>query len=213
MGNINTVIFDIDGTLADTEELYLASYAYAFEKLTGKKYTPNEIMKLRSTTEKQVLEEILSVNQMKVCASVFYQFYEQNHDKLTKFYPQIKEVLFSLENSGFKLGIFTGKSYLTACLSLKKLELNNLCNLLVTEKDYLNPKPHPEGLILTLKKLDAKPENSIYIGDAWTDFLVAKSAGLFFGAALWGTQERNKLIKAKPDFSFETPEEILVKLK
>ena len=213
MGKIDTIIFDIDGTLIDTKELYGASYSFAFEKLTGKKYSLEEIIKLNHSTEKKALNQILDEQQMRACTYVFYQFYEQNYDNLVKFYPGVKEILLDLNDFGFKMGIFTGKSYFTANLSLKKAKLDGWFNVLVTEKDYLNSKPNPEGLVLALKKLDSNPENSIYIGDAFLDFLVARNCGAFFGVALWGSEEKEKIIEAQPDFLFKNPEEILSQLR
>jgi pyrophosphatase PpaX len=51
--------------------------------------------------------------------------------------------------------------------------------VIVAFEDYVHPKPDPEPLVMAARQLDARPEKSVYIGDAVVDILAAKAAGMW----------------------------------
>jgi phosphoglycolate phosphatase-like HAD superfamily hydrolase len=79
-------------------------------------------------------------------------------------------------------------------------------DFIVCADDTKKYKPDPEPLLYLLKKADAKYNETIYIGDAYTDFLCARNTGVDFGLALWGALNRNGI---DAEYYFERPEDII----
>ena len=77
----------------------------------------------------------------------------------------------------------------------------------VLANDTVKHKPDPEPLLECLKRLSLQPEDVIYIGDAHSDYLASKNAGIDFGSAKWGSVSAKGI--DKPDHVFEQPLDLL----
>ena len=64
----------------------------------------------------------------------------------------------------------------------------------VLANDTVKHKPDPEPLLECLKRLSLQPEDVIYIGDAHSDYLASKNAGIDFGYAKWGSVSDVKVL-------------------
>ncbi|WP_251081456.1 HAD family hydrolase, partial [Frankia sp. Mgl5] len=77
-----------------------------------------------------------------------------------------------------KLGIVTGKGSNSAEISIAQLQLAPFFPVVITGDDVAEPKPHPEGILLAMKLLQAEPQTTLYVGDSDSDIKAAKAAGV-----------------------------------
>lgn len=104
----------------------------------------------------------------------------QHHEKnphLFKAYDRVAEVLDTLHKQGLKIGLFTGFDKRTYD-RLAQFELTDYFDSVMECTRYTKHKPDPEGLLLCLDELGATPETAVYIGDAVSDVLAGKAAGM-----------------------------------
>src|SRR5712664_2786284 len=123
-------------------------------------------------------------------------------------FPGITQLLQKLRASGRHLAVVTAEERSLMEFNLATLGLKDYFDILVSRDDVLKPKPHPEGIRLALRTMKTSPAESIMIGDAATDILAGKDAGLLTVLTKWAPQFQGDLNKAKSDYEFHTVEQL-----
>ncbi len=217
---IKCVIFDLDGTIAQTNELIFETFNYISQKYTGRKFSNEEIpvlffgppeeggirklLQFFSSNE-EVLKNLDSFTESAV--REFYSYYERNHDK-AKVYAGIKDLLSFLKEKGIKLAIFTGKGKVTTSITLRKLGIEKFFDVVITGDDVKQHKPSGEGIRKIIDILGLKPDEVILVGDAVSDVKAGKEAGVKIISALWDSYGKEKVIELKPDFVVYSVDEL-----
>ncbi len=209
---IKCVIFDLDGTIAQTNELIFETFNYIAEKYTGRRFSNDEIPSLFfGPPEEGGIRKLLQLfsNDEKILKNIdfyveravneFYSYYEQNHNK-AKAYAGVKEMLSLLKQKGLKLAIFTGKGKVTTSITLNKLGLENFFDVVITGDDVKYHKPFGEGIKKILDALGLKPDEAILVGDAVGDVKAGREVGVRVISALWDSYGKDKVIDLNPDF-------------
>lgn len=182
------VMFDLDGTLIDTWNLYLEAYQRALEPLVDRMPTSEEIEAVGAAAERHLFRGLLGEERGETAFRRFREHYEALHEELFEgVYPGVVEALDALRRRGHRLAIVTGKSRPGWEVTRRRIELGPF-HAVVTEDEVEAPKPSPEGLERALEELATGAERSIYVGDALRDLEAARSAGVRFAAALWGKE-------------------------
>ena len=200
------IIFDIDGTLTSTFELIFASFNHVMNKYLSKTFSNEEIISFFGPTEDQILEELCGENSEKAKTD-YYNFYSDNH-YMAELYPGIKELLKYIKSRKVYLSIYTGKGRKTAAITLKKLEILDLFDLMITGDEVKEHKPSPEGIELFINKFKIPKEKALMIGDAPSDIKAARAAGIEVASVLWDSYSKEQVIKLKSDYIFNSVSEL-----
>lgn len=211
--NFKCFIFDLDATLAATNQLIFDSFNFITSKYLGFTFTPNELISKFGPTEEVLIKELFSEHDIEKVCNDYYNFYESNHQQYVKLYDGIIDILEFLKSKNKLITIFTGKGDKTTHISLKSLKIENYFNLVVTGDSVNKPKPDPEGIILTINKFNLFKDEVIMIGDSVHDILASKSAEIKIASALWDSYSSNEIPKYLPDFTFQKPDDLLDWLK
>jgi len=182
---IRCVLFDLDGTLVDTWDLYVEAYTRALEPHVGRRLTLEELIALRPNSELRLLQRGAAGSDVGLVHREFLRHYRALHR--THFggpYPGVREMLAVLRSSGMRLGIVTGKSHGAWEITAEASDLGAF-EVVVTDEDTKEAKPDPEGLVLALDRLGVQASEAIYVGDSVGDAQAARAADLRFGVALW----------------------------
>lgn len=188
LSDYSAVLFDLDGTLADTAEditlaLNLLAARYGRPPLALDKVRPfigegsSTLVALHFSRElpnfKGMVQEFLQFYQGHLCAS-------------THLFPGMEQVLNYLEQANIPWGIVTNKlSYLTLNL-LDGLNLTKRAACIVSGDTLKTCKPAPDTILHACELIKKSPQQCIYVGDAATDIIASKAAGTFSLAALYG---------------------------
>ena len=202
---IKTVIFDFDGTIADTLPLIIEFFNQNAEKFGFKKLGPSEVEGLRNKTVLEIIKEFkISLFRLPFIAK---KLRDDLRKKIrdTKLIPEIKEVFFKLKKKGFKIGILSSNSK----ENIKKFLKAN--DLLIFEFIYSESNIFGKGNALKslLKKLKVNSKEVVYIGDEVRDIEACKKNGVKIISVTWGFNKKEVLLKNKPDYLINKPEEIL----
>ena len=208
---VNTIIFDLDGTLLNTLEDLMDSVNYALERQGFPLRTLSEIRSfvgngIRLLMERAVPENVVGTDTFEECFKDFNDYYKVHMEDKTAPYEGINEMLANIKKAGFKTAIVTNKVDYAA---------QELCNRLFREIDLVvgsvddRPnKPAPDGVFHAHEQLDSKLENTIFVGDADTDILTAKNAGLPSIGVLWGFRDREIIEAEGAQYIVETVNEL-----
>jgi len=203
------VVFDLDGVLTDTWNLYLGVYRKVFTGFLGREPTDAELIEKAQTTESGTLRTVLPPDFQASGLECFTGWYERLFDDLAAPYPRAVTALRTAKEKGKKVGVFTGKTRRTARFTLERLGVLDAVDCLSSEDDYRDPKPHHGGLIRILKILRLEPSETLYIGDQRDDLTAGRSAEVATAAALWARYTTIEPRRDAPDLVFATEESCL----
>jgi len=190
---MDTILFDLDGTLHDSEKLYIQACCNCLEAMRKSQLTDEEKNYLIGKPITRIIDEWFSGQKIEVLES-FFRHYEMVNNQVRE-YNGIYEVLTELKGRGATLGIVSSKYKKYVVQELHKTKLYSFFNVIVGLDDCKEHKPHPEPLLKAVRELQVDPKNCIYIGDQPTDILAAKAAGIKSFGALWGGREKRKVRK------------------
>lgn len=216
---INTIVFDLDGTLLNTLEDLKDSVNYALERQGYPLRNLNEIRSfvgngIRLLMERAVPENI-PAETFEICFKDFCDYYKIHMEDKTAPYDGINDMLTNIKKAGFKTAIVTNKADFAAQDLCKRMFGENI-DFVVGSSDDRPNKPAPDGVFYALKKLDSKIENTVFVGDADTDILTAKNAKLPSIGVLWGFRDREVIEEAGAEYIVESVndlEKLLISMK
>jgi len=211
MHNFDGIIFDVDGTLTSTNDLIFESFRYISQKYFNKNLTNEEIMSLFGPTENVILRE-WSGDKFETVKNDYYNFYSDNHH-MAELYPGIKEILSFIKSKNVLLAIFTGKGREAASITLKKLDVFDYFNLIITGDDVIEHKPSSEGINKFLEKFNLSKEKVLMIGDAPSDIKAARSAGVKIASVVWDNYVKKEVLNLGSDYIFREVDELKEFLK
>ena len=209
-----TILLDLDGTLADTaEDLTLSLNQVLTEH--GSPTLPIEkvrpVISQGSTAMLRLGLEFIdgSEQHIQLKQRLFDLYTARNHD-CTDLFAGMEECLITLEQRGYQWGIVTNKLLHVAEPLIKKLKLNKRICCLVCGDTTPHAKPHPAPLLHAAKLAQTEPENCIYIGDALNDVIAAKHAKMTAIVAAYGYIPKQEDLESwQADSIIESPEEFI----
>jgi len=174
--NINTLLFDLDGTLLDSFSVHLDVFKITFARF-GIHLTEEDFLSSYSPNWYKTYEAVGLRKEEWALADAYWL--KEVEKKTAQLFPQVKETL-TILNENFTLGLVTSGSKVRVERDLKANGIGSFFKTTVTEDDIKTPKPSPEGLEAALQNLNKKADEAVYIGDSSDDYEMAKAAGISF---------------------------------
>lgn len=187
---VRTVLFDLDGTLADTAP----DLAYALNTLLqeqGKATLPLKIIRPAASHGGIALIKLgfgLSPDdpEFNHLRQRFLDIYQQNIVRETRIFDGMNAILDELENRQLNWGVVTNKpGFLTEPL-MDQLAMTERAVCIISGDSTPNRKPHPEPLLYACTQAGSKPPQCLYVGDAERDIVAGHNAGMQTLVALYG---------------------------
>lgn len=200
------LIFDLDGTLINTEEPILKTWQFTLKEYDYS-FALEKLKSILGITTKKALE-ILEVT----VDADFEKKWTENYGKFAAeadFFPGTKEMLLELKEHGYFLGVVTSRSVEEYNAYFQKFHLEELFDCIVCADATKKHKPDPEPIYKYAELTKADLSSCIYIGDMPTDMKCAKSAGISAGMVQWNHSE---IVCREADHLFRSPEELLKRL-
>jgi phosphoglycolate phosphatase-like HAD superfamily hydrolase len=206
MNNIKAVIFDLDGTLANTLPLCIQAFRQSVEPLINRTISDAEIIATFGPSEEGTIMA-LAPSHYEKGISDYLHFYESLHKICPVPFEGIKEILETLKSKNVHISMVTGKGKYSTNISLNYFELTHFFEIIETGSP--NGARKAEGIRTILKTLgNINCNEVVYVGDAVSDIIASREVGVPVVAAAWAeTAEPEKLKKLKPDQLFYTIEE------
>jgi pyrophosphatase PpaX len=210
MPQLQTALFDLDGTLIDSIRLILDSYHHTLTQHKLPARTDEEWLRgVGTPLHVQFSEWRESPEVLEAMIATYREYNLKHHDRLVTVYPGVVEAVREIKAAGIQTGLVTSKNRQGALRGLKLVGLEALMDVLVCCDEVANPKPHPEPVEKAVELLGANPATTVYVGDSIHDMNSGRAAGVHTAAALWGPFGRDHLESAKPDYWLETPGDLV----
>ena len=211
---VSAVIFDLDGTLADTMDDLKTAMNNMLKRLGYKTRSKPELLSfinrgarnfVRSSLPKVVQDSELILDS---AMEIYEQEYAQCYCESTYAYDGMKEALEGLKEKGIRIGVLSNKQDAFVKHICEKLFGKGFFKVTMGQTS-LPTKPDPQGALLVCKLLGVKPQNCIFVGDSDIDMMTAQNAGMTSIGVSWGYRSEDVLSRAGADYIVESTEELL----
>lgn len=203
---IKAVLFDLDGTLINTNELIIESFEHTFEILKNEYPDRNEIISWFGEPLFVTMSKFF--DNVDEAVDVYRKFNLKYHDERISIYDNTQKMLGELNKRGCKAGIVTSKNKSTALRALELLEIKDYFNVIVTSDDVKNHKPHKEPVLSACNSLSVSPEEALMVGDSIYDIISGRDAGSKTCGVLYSFM-KDKILEMNADYYIENLIEIL----
>ncbi len=187
----NCIIFDVDGTLIDTENAVFSIYQRMVSERLGRNISDEEIKNAYAVPTIQALKQ-LGFNNDEKAVRDFHQYLMESFKKVKPF-EGIMKVLMDLAQNNKVTGIVTSRSSEEVMEDPCLQKMFAYFSYLVCMSDTKRHKPHPEPLLKVVELSGLKVSDTIYIGDSHIDCKCAENAGIDFALALWGARNTDNI--------------------
>ncbi len=205
------VIFDLDGTLADTIQDLAQATNWGLRQLGFSEYPVDDYKLMVGEGRTELCRRALPENAQHLTdklARLMTEYYSEHYLDNTKLYPGISDLLCKLSEMGVKLAVLSNKPHKFVELTVNKLCPNIKFSVVRGEHDGLARKPDPAGALAIASELNVSPEDILYVGDTSIDMETANRANMYAVGVTWGFRSREELEEHGADIIVDSPEQI-----
>jgi phosphoglycolate phosphatase len=214
MKKIDTVIFDLDGTLLNTLADLTDSVNFAMEQYGMDLHSMEEVRcfvgnGVAKLTERAIPQGIENPRYEQIL-DTFKQHYALHCEDKTKAYDGILDMLAKLQEEGFRLAVVSNK-FDGAVKKLRDRYFGQYISVAIGESEKVRKKPAPDAVYQALRELSADAESAVYVGDSEVDLTTAVNVPMTCVSVTWGFRTRQQLLDAgaKKEHMITTPQELL----
>lgn len=214
--NPQLIIFDFDGTLADTTEVILTTYRMTIAEIGSQARTDAECQATIGLPLKEGFRQLypdFSDAELENCVGTYRRIFNENKHRLPpKLYPGVKDTLDELARPGILMSIASSRSresLMEFCSSTGILEY---FSLILCADDVAHAKPNPEPVLITLERLKTDAGRTIVVGDMPVDIEMGRGAGCRTVGVSYGNSSRHELEKSGASFIIDSFPELIAKV-
>ncbi|MHA6482098.1 pyrophosphatase PpaX [Paenibacillus sp. strain BS8-2] len=207
--DIRTMLFDLDGTILDTNELIITSFLESLKGVAPADFNRDHIIPSMGQPLVDQLRQFSGLDDVRHLVHAYRTINLKLHDDLVKPFEYVVEVLEQLHRNGIKLGVVTTKMRLTTEKGLKFVGIFDYMDAIITIDDVTNAKPHPEPVLKAMELIGADPATTLMLGDSTVDIKSAVAAGATAVGVAWSLKGGQILRDAGADYVIDDMRELL----
>ncbi|MFT8708736.1 MAG: pyrophosphatase PpaX [Sporolactobacillus sp.] len=204
---IRTFLFDMDGTLVNTNELILSSFQYTADQFFPGRYTRSDFISFIGEPLEMSFNR-LDPAQMQQMVAMYRVHNSRHHDQMVTAFPFVLETLEKLRAGGSALGVVSTKKREMVMRGLTFTGMAGLFDTIVAGDDVTHFKPDPEPVKTAMQHLQALPETTLMVGDSPADILAGSRAHVRTAAVNWSLKS-SALRALRPDYWLGQMNELL----
>lgn len=210
---IKAVLFDLDGTLANSLKDLADAVNYA---LAVDNYPLHEVEEFKmfvgdgiaKMIERALPDGYKDAETVAAVQKNFLKYYSVHYADNTASYDGVDELLCELKAMGIIIAVVTNKAQEMADLVVKKL-YGDTFERVFGKREGVPAKPDPTLALIAMEELGVKPCECVFLGDSGMDVLTAVNSGALPVGELWGFRGREELLENGAKYIIETPKELI----
>lgn len=205
------LIFDFDGTLADTNEAIIETSQATLDKMGLPRIPKEKLTKLIGLPLKEnfTLGGGLSNEEADRAVIIYRELFDGIAEKSVTLFPGVADVIKTLSERGVPMAVASSRSQRSLEHLVKFLGLSPYLKNLYGADFAKNPKPAPDLVEYILDQMDMDPAHALVIGDTTYDIEMGNAAGCYTCAVTYGNQTMEQLRTANPDYVIDDLRKIL----
>lgn len=198
---IKSVLFDFDGTLADTAQGIVETLRESFVQLGLPVPTKDAMV---ATIGRPLWKAFQTLGNMTddeafQAVEIYRRLFMEYEIPNIRMFPDVETMLEQLAQRGIRMAIVTSRDRLSLDLILQNNGIDKYFETVVTVNDHLTPKPAPDMVLALLERMDIEATETLVVGDTTFDIEMGNRAGCKTCAVTWGNHSRELLQSARPD--------------
>ena len=206
------IIFDFDGTLADTRQLIVETMHQTIAELRLTPCTDEQCASMIGLPLKQAFTELIPMSDEmgERCVDTYRRIFNVNNAAyVIPTFPNVIETLHQLSTKGYILTIASSRSRKSLLEFVHTMQLEEIFPYILGADDVIHAKPHPEPVLRTLEAFGCSPEEALVVGDMKYDIEMGRRAGTRTCGVTYGNGSPQELKEAGADYLLDSFEEIL----
>lgn len=204
----HSIIFDIDGTILDTEIAVISSLQKLLAEELGKNYRAEELNFVLGIPGETALNRLGITNSSGINEK--WDRYFKEYFNCVKVFDGIRDTLSVLQEMKILAGIVTSKTKEEFQNDFEPFELTKYFQQIVCADDTVRHKPYPDPILKFIELTGVDKSDALYIGDTEYDWKCAADAGIDFALALWGAKSPSGI---HADYKLKHPKQIIELIK
>ena len=216
---INTILFDFDGTIMDTNQIIIDSWQETFRQLRGREEDPAVLLRTFGEPLEGTLLEFFPDVPLEKSLRIYRDYQQEIFLSSIHLFPGMRELLDALMDTPLNMALVTSRLRSSTERAMKKFDLEKYFSFVITADDVTTHKPDPTCINITLERIGADPQHTIMVGDSILDIQCAHNAGVQAALVSWtmtlADQVRNGFPPDqysafdRPDIILRDPKELL----
>ena len=180
MHKYKVIIFDLDGTVADTDETIVKTYQELYSVFKPEeKVEVSKLLTFSGPPIRETMKKEFANYDTDFMIEEYQRRTKKYYERYVRTYPYVKETLLELKKRGIKIGVVTNKVRSATIITFDLCDLNDVFDVVVCQDDVKNSKPNKEHMEKAFELLGVKQlEDVLYVGDNDIDFVSADNAGI-----------------------------------
>ncbi len=209
------MVFDLDGTLADTLESIGVAGNKALEACGLREQPIENYRYFAGDGAKVLIRRILAAAGdeeglwFEKAYTEYKLIFQKDCTYKVKLYDGIWEMLQEVKKKGIKIAVVSNKPHEQAVDVVEKLFGAGFFDMVAGQREGIARKPDPVGALEAARQFGLRPEECMYIGDTNVDMETGRRAGMFTVGVLWGFRNREELETNHADYIIAQPKELL----
>jgi phosphoglycolate phosphatase len=199
--DVDLIVFDLDGTLADTLMDLTAAANYACHSLGLPVHLPSAIRGMIGGGERKLIERLVGPehqDKVEECLQLYLDYYTRHNGESTHVYPGVVTTLEHL--SGKRLAVLSNKLWRLTQQALQAAGIARFFMAIRGGGEGIPLKPAPDQLLALIADMGMKPGRTLMVGDKPADVQAGRAAGAFTAAVTYGYGDPDSITAASPDF-------------
>lgn len=200
------IVFDIDGTLIDSERAILRSLQETLLRKAGREYPSEQLTFCLGITGEDTLER-LHVENVPDVMRLWLELLRK-YDDMISIYEGIDELLKHLSDHGYRLGIVSSKTRDMYDNDFSRFGISHYFHTVICSDDTQEHKPSAAPLLKCTERSGVNVRETLYVGDSVHDSQCARNAGVDFALAVWGSHTET----TRADYYLRKPSDLIAVL-
>jgi 2-phosphoglycolate phosphatase len=195
----HAIIFDFDGTLADSYAAITASVNH-LRSVRGLPPMPETaVRELVGYGLQTLLAQVVPGGDLEADTAIYRAHYQKVMYAQTRLLPGVAATLAELQRRGIRLAVCSNKNVVFTRKLCEALEIDRFLDVVLGPEDVAAPKPDPAMIQEALRRLQTTPDKCLYVGDMTVDVETARAAGVAVWVVPTGSHDAATLAAARPD--------------
>jgi len=211
ISRIKALCFDVDGTLSDTDDVYVHKVARFFPRFLFKdpEHTARRFVMWVEAPGNALLglTDTIGLDDEIVALIDWISRHHKKQSKIFWLIPGVEEMLKQLKGH-YPMSVVSARDEKGTMHFLEQFDLVKYFEAIITGQSAEHTKPYPDPILLAAQKMGVKPEECLMIGDTTVDIRAGKSAGTQTVGVLCGFGEESELRKKGADLILKTTGEL-----
>ncbi|MBQ6623195.1 MAG: HAD family hydrolase [Mogibacterium sp.] len=206
------IIFDFDGTIANTNDIIIESWQATFRKYLGHELAVRDIEATFGETLRHTISYMIPDAEIEEVVDHYRKYQEEHNKGKVYVFPGVRELMDELRAKGCKIGIATSRTRNSLTKYMNELGIEGCVDEIISVEDVSKHKPNPESVTALLDKFGGTPDEAIMLGDTKFDVGCAQNAGVESVLVGWSHYVDEESMAAdgyEPTYRIAEPRELL----